>query len=546
MSIRTEIQISQDGAGLSLRVNHGYVGHTLESETVRAIDAMGVDIRSRRLDVDVIGPAIWSNIPPAVDVIANAIRAELTRMERTPYVGTLTGPDTVRLQGAVYGGMTRVRANASHRAIKALVRMGATLRVTEFDTGAMHGPTIESASLCDCSEDFGPCEDHSTVLVVREGASTRTADESALQLVEDLRDCGVKLADDDSAEFDRLTSALEDSRDAHSGVAWFDVDSDRDSARELADRIEQSADGLWVSHDDGYVIARPHDDCPLVEPAPTSITAEIGTTGNSEAVQLTGDVGADISTAVGLEHADACDSDCCDIDRATDDGYPFWGANLLQSATECPLLDAVIAHYCEAGAITDWQELASKDCDAWSASETWTHHAFKCDSCESFTFSDDGTPSQCGNCLGEHFTPHALDGFDVDGFVAGYLDAILFTESVGSQSEDEEWNDTSLLSHGCSRDDFTESAVAELRTDCVDFLIGNIADVREYCELRGDPVRCSSDSFGRTEYSAAETAGSDFWLSRNGHGAGFFDRGNEAVFARLQEAASVYGEEIAT
>jgi len=37
-------------------------------------------------------------------------------------------------------------------------------------------------------------------------------------------------------------------------------------------------------------------------------------------------------------------------------------------------------------------------------------------------------------------------------------------------------------------------------------------------------------------------AGHDFWLSRNRHGAGFFDEGVGAVFQELQAAARVYGE----
>jgi hypothetical protein len=38
-----------------------------------------------------------------------------------------------------------------------------------------------------------------------------------------------------------------------------------------------------------------------------------------------------------------------------------------------------------------------------------------------------------------------------------------------------------------------------------------------------------------------ERIGHDFWLSRNGHGAGFFDEGLGALGDRLQKAAKVYG-----
>ena len=159
---------------------------------------------------------------------------------------------------------------------------------------------------------------------------------------------------------------------------------------------------------------------------------------------------------------------------------------------------------------------------------------------------------------------------DRDEFFDGYLDAILFTESVGAlptprmtelfaeiesarqlgrdpqkqfcelaSIEEEVRDDTSLLSHGCSRDDFTDEARAELREDCEDFVDAELADLELYCELRGD-WQGASDSFGRSSYSASECAGTDFWFSRNGHGAGFFARGNDPVFNRLQAAAKVY------
>ena len=38
-----------------------------------------------------------------------------------------------------------------------------------------------------------------------------------------------------------------------------------------------------------------------------------------------------------------------------------------------------------------------------------------------------------------------------------------------------------------------------------------------------------------------ESAGTDYFLSRNGHGAGFFDRGNGPVFTELQRAARLDG-----
>ena len=57
---------------------------------------------------------------------------------------------------------------------------------------------------------------------------------------------------------------------------------------------------------------------------------------------------------------------------------------------------------------------------------------------------------------------------------------------------------------------------------------------------------CESYSAELTAYVAEsgrdmESAGVDYFLSRNGHGAGFFDRGNGPVFRDLQQAARLDG-----
>ena len=74
---------------------------------------------------------------------------------------------------------------------------------------------------------------------------------------------------------------------------------------------------------------------------------------------------------------------------------------------------------------------------------------------------------------------------------------------------------------------WTRYAQREARADCRAFLKAHKADLATYCELR----QCD-----------LESAGHDFWLSRSGHGAGFFDRGDDPVFDRLQDAARVWSE----
>jgi hypothetical protein len=67
----------------------------------------------------------------------------------------------------------------------------------------------------------------------------------------------------------------------------------------------------------------------------------------------------------------------------------------------------------------------------------------------------------------------------------------------------------------------SEETQAEMAADCEAFYAANAADL--------------------ADIDAVE-AGHDFWLTRNRHGAGFWDRGLGDVGKRLSDAANVYGE----
>lgn len=109
----------------------------------------------------------------------------------------------------------------------------------------------------------------------------------------------------------------------------------------------------------------------------------------------------------------------------------------------------------------------------------------------------------------------------LDAFTLGYVRCALWLcdENPGSG----EWSE-----HGYfTMENIAQKTLAKMAADCERFQeenAGELEEARAYCHYED----------GR--------AGQDFWLSRNGHGAGFFDRGNEAVWDRLQEAARAYGE----
>lgn len=121
--------------------------------------------------------------------------------------------------------------------------------------------------------------------------------------------------------------------------------------------------------------------------------------------------------------------------------------------------------------------------------------------------------SRCGDCS-EEIIPAWCDGCDdcvegLDEFVTSYIETALWS-SVG---EDEKPLDDSY-----DESDVSESALKEFRKDCVAFL-------RDNAKLIGSKYRA---------------AGHDFWLTRNHHGAGFWDGDWEDGDA-LTEAAHAFG-----
>jgi hypothetical protein len=70
--------------------------------------------------------------------------------------------------------------------------------------------------------------------------------------------------------------------------------------------------------------------------------------------------------------------------------------------------------------------------------------------------------------------------------------------------------------------DFSNEAFDQAVRECNDFIRSNQKDLKSV--------------------GSAAQHGHDFWLTRNGHGAGFWDRGYGAAGKRLTENAHAYGE----
>lgn len=120
---------------------------------------------------------------------------------------------------------------------------------------------------------------------------------------------------------------------------------------------------------------------------------------------------------------------------------------------------------------------------------------------------------------------------DVESFVNGYLVAALWSSSdTLPGTGDEKFG---VPEQTVNLDDYywADGQEAKLMGDCLDFIKANAADLLAYEEQKTHAPG----------YNAWECAGHDFWLTRNGHGAGFWDRGLGELGDRLSQASKVYG-----
>lgn len=106
----------------------------------------------------------------------------------------------------------------------------------------------------------------------------------------------------------------------------------------------------------------------------------------------------------------------------------------------------------------------------------------------------------------------------MDKFTEAYIEALLWAD-CGPDSE-------------CSEahlSDFAPETIKQIESDCAAFQ----AVAKRSLDLAYD--------YATKEYNEA-SAGHDFWLTRNGHGAGFWDRGLGAVGDQLTKDAKTFGE----
>lgn len=136
----------------------------------------------------------------------------------------------------------------------------------------------------------------------------------------------------------------------------------------------------------------------------------------------------------------------------------------------------------------------------------------ECEECDAFASPECG---QCWEC--EHGEPCAdiIWEFPVDAVVKAVEDGL---ECLVWQATDDDGD--ALEESGWQASDIAAASVTEFALDVADFWHGNHPDLKDL-----DPGQ----------------AGHDFVLTRNGHGAGFWDRGLGKQGDRLTEMCRPYG-----
>lgn len=108
----------------------------------------------------------------------------------------------------------------------------------------------------------------------------------------------------------------------------------------------------------------------------------------------------------------------------------------------------------------------------------------------------------------------------LDEFTRGYLECALWSSNDESRPDGGDPMD--------QRYSFRDISIATL--------LASIADCRAFCDAHDVDL---NNALGNGYTSSS--AGHDFWLTRNRHGAGFWDRGLGEIGTRLTDAAHVYG-----
>lgn len=113
---------------------------------------------------------------------------------------------------------------------------------------------------CDCSEEYGPCENHGTVLAQRDGAALHTADELCIVFLDDAQGIDPQCLSPYGKD---VLARAEADMQAHES-SWIEDPDLADELRDVVSQVESYiGPDVQTYWEDGYRIVRPAADCPL-------------------------------------------------------------------------------------------------------------------------------------------------------------------------------------------------------------------------------------------------------------------------------------------
>jgi len=109
----------------------------------------------------------------------------------------------------------------------------------------------------------------------------------------------------------------------------------------------------------------------------------------------------------------------------------------------------------------------------------------------------------------------------MDNFTKAYIEAALWSSNDDNGDPFDE---------NYTVDDISLETKMKMTVDCINFQKDNKVNLDKAYKL-----------YPENEWTNEEQAGHDFWLTRNGHGCGFWDRGIGEVGDTLTEECKKYG-----
>lgn len=112
----------------------------------------------------------------------------------------------------------------------------------------------------------------------------------------------------------------------------------------------------------------------------------------------------------------------------------------------------------------------------------------------------------------------------MDKFTAAYIECALW-----SSNDESDESGGNPIDENYGVEDIALDSMAKIEADCAQFQENNTELLAQVPHLN-------------PRWSTEEQNGHDFWLTRNGHGAGFWDRGYGEIGDKLSKACEAFGD----